>query len=568
MPPKVGFQESASSHAECTWLPSFLSRSDDNGTELEYTCSIRFRHFAWALVVGFIITFVLSAIVTFTGTAYSKDMDKIWLFYGTFNPCIFFDHYPAKVVGGVGMGILVLISIGFDVLLWFYIYAVPDRMCLDGYMSSFLTICAVTDAAFLNVFTTNLYPEEHPDRRLHGVLLSNGTVAFDFEARSDGAPGGDAMLTGEALHTMIVHTTFYIAWIIANLLLSFHVARCFLTKRKGAALLAWAMVLFVGWLACFAHATTNVVSLLRGSGRWNWSELENATQRLVFSVQSATKGNSWAWLLVLIYRLLIPPECGVVFTIRTNSWKSKCLASISPQVIIGNTYRLFTFLLTFGAFFHPSWENDKTTSIPLAAALRSKPFAYIMVPAWTFLSVALLFGLTMALLERRFQQMGLMPLATFVGGLLFVSMHLCWLIVIEQQRFTWVFVLVSTLAFPAWALIQNLPFSRTGWSRPHFIAVTWVIAAVALAVASCYHYVFCFFLGFLYCFYIQAVPHDKKSMIFFSAGILPQGEPRPFGGRLGERCGCRPKTNPEEEEPETATEGQCAEDQNAQADPL
>ena len=65
--------------------------------EMEVT--VRFFTLGVAFAVSFFATLLVSAIVTFAWTSYSSDTDFVFRFYGVFNPCILFDHYPANVVG-------------------------------------------------------------------------------------------------------------------------------------------------------------------------------------------------------------------------------------------------------------------------------------------------------------------------------------------------------------------------------------------------------------------------------------------------------------------------------------
>ena len=63
----------------------------------EISFHVRLRPIAILYSVVFLIVMLLGLIVTFTATRYTEHTDKIFEFYGAFNPCIFFDHYPVRL---------------------------------------------------------------------------------------------------------------------------------------------------------------------------------------------------------------------------------------------------------------------------------------------------------------------------------------------------------------------------------------------------------------------------------------------------------------------------------------
>ena len=63
------------------------------------------------IVAVFLAAMILGGILTFTVTRYTAENDKIYAFYDTFNPCIFFDHYPASLGSLLGLVIVCSASI-------------------------------------------------------------------------------------------------------------------------------------------------------------------------------------------------------------------------------------------------------------------------------------------------------------------------------------------------------------------------------------------------------------------------------------------------------------------------
>merc|ERR1712176_1137195 len=79
--------------------------------------SIDFRTVAKVYAVLFFGTVIFSGIMTKTMTDFDPKTDKMLLFFGKLNPCVFFDHYPAKVLGLVGMGAFCACSIVWSLAL-------------------------------------------------------------------------------------------------------------------------------------------------------------------------------------------------------------------------------------------------------------------------------------------------------------------------------------------------------------------------------------------------------------------------------------------------------------------
>jgi len=60
--------------------------------------------------------------VTFTATAYSTKTDKSTMFHEGFNPCIWYDHYPAEFFAIAGTGVNFLIGIAYNTMVFVFGY--------------------------------------------------------------------------------------------------------------------------------------------------------------------------------------------------------------------------------------------------------------------------------------------------------------------------------------------------------------------------------------------------------------------------------------------------------------
>ena len=117
----------------------------------EVSFLITFRNVGLAYSVMFIACMVVGGIITFTATRYHEDNDKIYAFYDTFNPCIFFDHYPASVLSLSGITLDMVCSLLFTGMMFVYSY-----ICLPFPSFAIVAVGSVImwigDILFPNVF--------------------------------------------------------------------------------------------------------------------------------------------------------------------------------------------------------------------------------------------------------------------------------------------------------------------------------------------------------------------------------------------------------------------------------
>merc|ERR1719277_2491848 len=97
-------------------------------------------------------------------TDFDPKTDKMLLFFGKLNPCVFFDHYPAKVLGLVGMGSFCMVSIMWSLALLLRMIA-EGRLVPQLWTTAVVGFGILVDLNFINIFVTDLYPGE--GRRLH-----------------------------------------------------------------------------------------------------------------------------------------------------------------------------------------------------------------------------------------------------------------------------------------------------------------------------------------------------------------------------------------------------------------
>ena len=128
---------------------------------------LRFRPLAYASMAVNLSATIVGAIATFAGTEWSADRDVILAQFRQFNPCIFYDWYPAKIPTLLLMSFGAIIHVLQTLLIAVYAVAHGDTGLIVAAMP-FCTLTVAAAASFLNIFSTQLYPEDvisPPERR-------------------------------------------------------------------------------------------------------------------------------------------------------------------------------------------------------------------------------------------------------------------------------------------------------------------------------------------------------------------------------------------------------------------
>eukprot|EP00927_Polykrikos_kofoidii_P039017 TRINITY_DN33460_c0_g1_i1.p1 TRINITY_DN33460_c0_g1~~TRINITY_DN33460_c0_g1_i1.p1 ORF type:complete len:423 (-),score=30.03 TRINITY_DN33460_c0_g1_i1:400-1668(-) len=400
---------------------------------------ISFRPLAAGFTTSFFVTLAVAGAVTFTATEYSKETDKIFSFYGLFNPCIFFDHYPAKTVAAVGIAVMCAFNTCFTTLLLTHVFAKQSFFGI-WCASTIWTLTTITDANFINVFTTNLYPETNPDRRLHGAHLLNGTVLV-----------GDELSTAD-VNTVILHTACYIVWVVGNILLSVFLSK--LVNEMGwrqskLEKLGWGIAMVIGWFGMFFHMASMTIKIIHGDGKVAMDDIDSGVQRGIIQINSSGKVSLWGWIPILYFRFLVPARTSVEFTFKFTKTASDH-GSIDATEVLQCAFALFGFNILLGLVCHSDLESDDTTLYPVFSGMRAKPYAYFAAPLHFGAVMMIGLGVALTLVQQRLDDgKWSWPLAACGGGM-FLSLFSCVLIVVEQERFTWIFAVVFLLTYAGW----------------------------------------------------------------------------------------------------------------------
>jgi len=208
---------------------------DDTGvkTHVKERNHITFTLQYWTLAKGFagsfIAAMILGGFVTLVATQYTPETDLVYRFFAKFNPCIFFDHFPANLWGML----LIALFLYFEIAMLTFIYLHRTSL-VSGQIkphvrpcSNLIFLCsmgpiAITFCTFVNIFTANLYEDhvyeifnatefmsiQHPN-------ISNIEIQhFVNNLTRDERDG----VTKIIFNAVTIHTTWFILYILGDIL--------------------------------------------------------------------------------------------------------------------------------------------------------------------------------------------------------------------------------------------------------------------------------------------------------------------------------------------------------------
>ena len=433
--------------------------------------NLRLRSFAHGRLVCFIAGVVLGGIATFTITDYDSETDKIYRFYGGFNPCIFLDHYPANLIGLVCIGFTILAGLGYNIVLFLRLQSMGN-LWLTCYLGMVIAICCCLELCFVNVFCANLY---HMDGHAH--LDANVTVV---DAKN---------FTREEIETMTDHTNWFSLWLLSQLIMAaVHVRALRLLRcpRFGA---RHAFLLFTVLSMVVGIGQMTVALMAAGAGDDEWPhhaatiEGSTALQKAIMSFRTATNSGAWFWMPAFVFQYTLPKNTGVklVISLKDTATDNDEPQLIQPARVIGASFRVLAMLL-IGTYFFTD-VDEASTDIKLAAGFRVVPFAYFFAPIWLFLVAHVACGVALTLVQRVLMSRHA-GCAAWVGGTWLLFMYCCLWIVIPQFDSSSYLSVPVVLSAAVWAAVaykgHDGPSKGNCWQ--HGYALVIVLTALVSAV--------------------------------------------------------------------------------------
>eukprot|EP00946_MAST-07B_sp_MAST-7B-sp1_P003337 g3337.t1 len=437
---------------------------------------IDFRQLAHGYWVSFFGTFALGGILTFTVTEYQPSTDMIYRFYNKFNPCIFFDHYPASLMASLGMISMVSFQIFEVAFVHLHQSALaheyPDDP-VEGDLWQHLTFVPFVGplilvyACFANVFTSNMYVDGYKSHNSthHALLFTNATpdeidgiTAKDFAAVSN-------------------HTMWFCLWMVADivfwLFVNGYVGRlrrtrsmafpdpsrkdtncCWCWRRDSltfriARPISAAMYFFS--MAVFDLALFAMLLGYDGENRFR-TGLKNPNapfvQVVVGWLQEVFKPHLWFFVAMTAAPLFaVPAGLGLEFNVSLVSHSEKGRArtmkgmtgQVRPLHMLSRAFQVLMALVVFTFLFTPADFHDENVT-PLASGFRVRPWTFLFLPVWLLLTLGVICAASFSIARLTLMD-NVARLRVMVSSALAVLM-------------------VCLFLFGAWIVIPQLPNTR------------------------------------------------------------------------------------------------------------
>lgn len=396
-------------------------------------------HVYWT---SFMTTLVVTAALTFTSPKFSATTDVILRFYGTFNPCIFFDHYPASVLGLLGLTVMDIAGTLWAIFFLLSIAARTDVISTFTY-SIPIFVHIGTQLTFSNVFVTDMYA--------HGYTTAPGPNKSAALTQRNASYLERMNFTAYQRDMVEAHSLWYVVWLFGEALMLVVVCSLVSPRKCGCCCkifevetgnFFWAFFML---LAFFGSTVTGAQMLVNF---YQYSDLapvdlrhipdheKTWVQRILFGINMAIQQEAWHFFPMLAWRFFRPANFGFHATIRmrsptrnernTHEW-----SKMQPERFISAAFGIIG-LSTLGTYlFKDPTVNEAQVKIPLGSGFRQQPYAFLFVPLFTFTIVLIILGVGLAWYRERLMRQS--PLASLVCGLLWIAaMIACILIVLPQ----------------------------------------------------------------------------------------------------------------------------------------
>jgi predicted acylesterase/phospholipase RssA len=424
--------------------------------ENDIDLTIRFRTLALLATICFLLAVGAGGILTLTLSDYEADRDYIMRVFGRWNPCVFFDHFPANSVAlPIAALFCVVMSVWIFGLLAVSVLIGDPTLALGSTVASMIHLFSVLNMP--NVFAANLYE--------HGYHEADEDITSDDVAR------------------VVIHTAFYGLLLFCSGINSINLLN--VMRRAGG------KVHVSAWLP----AASLVILLFQGlyyflfvlQGKVDISP-NTAVQYAMVWIQDAAAVRSYAWVPLLVMPYLPPTEMGIRVTFRTfrdlpgglhlhndhtdpdalsTSW-----SRLRPARVFSVAFRLLAAGLVLTYAMTDPLSNSGATSA-LASAFREVPFRYFFVPLWMAIMLLVLVSVTATVAQRQLIGVGYVKFVVVAALSLMLAMLLSLEIIIPQIESTGAFLAILIFAMNLWFASHVEP--RLSWSRSSRLVVYCVI---------------------------------------------------------------------------------------------
>merc|ERR1712187_1109930 len=259
------------------------------------------------------------------------------------------------------------------------------------------------------------------------------------------------------------------------------------------------------------------------------SEVTDTVQRVFLYIHDFTQAAWWGWLPIFYFRFIIPSTEGVRITFRLGQPSADWTRGVHPEKVIAGSLRYIAAILVMGCLYCSDWEEDDTTWVTISSVLRSQPFAYFAAPLWLLITIGFGIGVFLTLVQLRLREEIWPRYAMVLGSFLFLAMFLSVLIIIQQERFTWIFLVIFMVTLLLWVLRMNMVLCHGSRWGP----LVYGLGRIILIVASSFWWIFSFPMLLWLCLYENAVPQGAKVCVKVTALQVDECKEQPKEQHLG-----------------------------------
>lgn len=409
---------------------------------------LRYRTLAH-LVVGFFFgTYTIGYLLTYYATEQDDATDKIIIFYNEFNPCVFFDHYPANIITCIGISVMMIWKSCMSFFWMIHILTTRQGFLKVMFYGLLMGPLVVSQFCFVNVFTANLYEDGYPD--IPNPNLFNATVRASMTR--DELDG----VTPEMFNEIIWHSIWFLSYMIGDLVLGvvhwtqvYKLGHPWVPAKKGFR--KYRAFTIFKWAVCFIFFASYSLFVLSVSFRlfaynsavgdrfYVITDSNIYFQKVVFWLTTTFNPEAWFFIPGSLQHYALPDSVGLLFAVRMQTNKENVHKYHSEYVYYGDEnnetsdqqqqqdqeqqqqqhvrdhsrnhvdfgkfwtahnllpgrlisfgYMLFVPVLVISFGFDNVQEGDAWA---IASGFRLKPYAFVFVPCILFMFMLTAFGM-------------------------------------------------------------------------------------------------------------------------------------------------------------------------------
>jgi len=388
---------------------------------MELVFRVRYRkHVAVGVIASFFGSLAIGGVLTNTITDYTPETDLVYRYFDNFNPCIFFDHYPANIVALLGCSFL---SIFWSAAGWFlFVHSAAAYHRNDGepkdfwnslslvFSSGILTIICLS---FVNIFAVDLYEHHVPKVNLSATNTSGWTQdELEF-----------GHLTPLVVSKVGDHTLWFTLLLLGDILL-FSMAWSYasrLVRRKGSltssmGYKATRIAIFAIYLLSVPFYCMSLMSVVFGyDGNDRIPEYDEVHRptllRIVLWWKTKTMVALWFSLIIAAaHYVVFANSVAIKFTARLVAIPGKVTPHkgdesssppadaikgiVCPESLLTRAFMIFGTLMFFTYCFVDISDAEDGVH-PLISGFRHPPWSFVYAPTW--LAIVVLLSLSSAM---------------------------------------------------------------------------------------------------------------------------------------------------------------------------